>query len=525
MAVVQISKIQVRRGQKNNGIGIPQLSSAEFAWAVDTQELYIGNGSLAEGAPAVGNTMVLTEHTNILELASSYSFGGSNPSILRSVPRSLQTKLDEYVSILDFDDSGNIGDGSTDSVAAFEAAFEDLFSNTDPNLRKVLTVPNGHYVFSSALKIPSTAIIRGETTEGVILDIGINNIVFVTETGLELAAFTGVNRPNNIDISNLTIQRSTGGIVLTGIADSKFTGIKFKGEYELGDTVEDISTRDSAVYWENSLNDIKVDNISFNSCQFETTPLAIKCLQTVLLDTSVSFKDCTFFVNDVGVYVDGISTQGTNWTFDNCLFDEVANQAFLSTNGQGTLFRDCEFRDCGNGTGSAANPVVEIVSFGESTNNRLIDCKSNRHQAASLTEVSTTVGLAEAFNASLAAFNNRNHFDIYLSDSAKPLIALSAKNRYSYINYTLLLSTYTRAGKLTITVDENLSMVTITDEYQYSSPLVADPGGNIMTGFNFSAQLLDNNSDTEKDTILISYENPLATGASGTIDYSVSYGV
>ena len=44
MAVVQISRIQIRRGQKNLGSGLPQLASGEFGWAVDTQELYIGNG-------------------------------------------------------------------------------------------------------------------------------------------------------------------------------------------------------------------------------------------------------------------------------------------------------------------------------------------------------------------------------------------------------------------------------------------------------------------------------------------------
>ena len=46
MAVVQISKIQIRRGKKNSDSGVPQLSSAELAWAVDTQELFIGNGSV-----------------------------------------------------------------------------------------------------------------------------------------------------------------------------------------------------------------------------------------------------------------------------------------------------------------------------------------------------------------------------------------------------------------------------------------------------------------------------------------------
>ena len=65
MAVVQISRIQVRRGQKNIGSGIPQLASGEIGWAVDTREMYIGNGSVAEGSPSVGNTKILTEFDNL----------------------------------------------------------------------------------------------------------------------------------------------------------------------------------------------------------------------------------------------------------------------------------------------------------------------------------------------------------------------------------------------------------------------------------------------------------------------------
>ena len=49
MAVVQISRIQVRRGRANGGTGVPQLASGELAWAVDTQELFIGNGSVKIG--------------------------------------------------------------------------------------------------------------------------------------------------------------------------------------------------------------------------------------------------------------------------------------------------------------------------------------------------------------------------------------------------------------------------------------------------------------------------------------------
>lgn len=62
MAIVQISQIKHRRGLQEN---LPQLASAELGWSIDSRRLYIGNGTLAEGAPATGNTEVLTEYSNI----------------------------------------------------------------------------------------------------------------------------------------------------------------------------------------------------------------------------------------------------------------------------------------------------------------------------------------------------------------------------------------------------------------------------------------------------------------------------
>ena len=62
MAIVQISQIKHRRGTNEN---LPQLASAELGWSVDTQQLYIGNGTLIEGAPEVGNTEILTQYSPI----------------------------------------------------------------------------------------------------------------------------------------------------------------------------------------------------------------------------------------------------------------------------------------------------------------------------------------------------------------------------------------------------------------------------------------------------------------------------
>ena len=80
MAVIQISKIQVRRGLQEN---LPQLASGELGWSIDERRLYIGNGTLVEGAPTVGITEILTEYSadnNVANIALLQS----NVSILQS---------------------------------------------------------------------------------------------------------------------------------------------------------------------------------------------------------------------------------------------------------------------------------------------------------------------------------------------------------------------------------------------------------------------------------------------------------
>ena len=62
MAVIQISKIQVRRGLSQN---LPQLASGELGWSIDDRRLYIGNGTLTEGSPEIGNTEILTIYSPI----------------------------------------------------------------------------------------------------------------------------------------------------------------------------------------------------------------------------------------------------------------------------------------------------------------------------------------------------------------------------------------------------------------------------------------------------------------------------
>lgn len=532
MAVVQISKIQVRRGQKNSNSGVPQLSSAEFAWAVDSQELFIGNGSVLEGAPYTGNTKILTEHDNILQLAASYQFASDDTAISLSVPRSLQSKLDETVSVTDF---GAVGNGTTDCVAAFETAFTELFRNANSSYKKTLLIPNGEYLFLSDLTVPSHANLRGETQAGSILNMGSHNILFVTSTGLSLQDFISTNRPTNIQMENFSISRTTGQMSLSGVADSQFRSLKFQGQYVLGDATV-LSTVPAAVFWQNGLIGTRTTDLLFQECVFESHAVSVKCQQDPdPYDTVIKFQNCKFFVNDTAVFIDGVATQGNHWQLNDCEFQEVFNQAFRSTAGRGTLIQRSKFLNVGNGVNNSANPNDAMVYFGETAGNRVIAATSDRQQSQDSSPL-PLASFTEVFNSAGVDFVDKNFFQINLSDSFTPLAAFSAQNRYTFLTYCLKLGEHSRYGSLTLVIGGDLSPgsngsdVSIQDDFVYSPNTTLSPGGPTMTNFEFSVakssnSTLDDSTAAVIDTLILSYKNPLATGLTGNISFDVAYGV
>src|SRR6056300_1878922 len=132
MAVVQISRIQVRRGQSQQGSGVPQLASGEIGWAVDTRELYIGNGSVSEGAPAVGNTKILKQYDNLFSVADTYIYKDDAGTVATGgiggtdIQRTLQDRLDDRVSGRAF---GLTGETSQVATTRLQTAIDQLFIN------------------------------------------------------------------------------------------------------------------------------------------------------------------------------------------------------------------------------------------------------------------------------------------------------------------------------------------------------------------------------------------------------------
>lgn len=661
MGVIQISKIQQRRGRKLSDVGIPQLSAAEFAWAVDTQELFIGNGSIADGAPYVGNTKVITEHDNILQLAAGYTFAEPDPSISGSIARSLQGKLDETVSVLDF---GAVPDGSTDCTEAFHRAFDTLYTNVDDKYKKVLLIPNGNYLFFSDLKIPSRAILMGENNLETVLDIGNNSIVFVSSLGTEPGSFSSSDLPNRIKVANLTINHAQGQTEINSCQKCVFEKVRWTSNYVLGDiglvtenahgiynipivsqggrievsgpgvsttivqnfnttytitlnslisllTGDPVFSRDftasvfgtslkigskyptassssvqnsfsvgsqssgeagqvfslvpteffefsdgsenvsASVYWENRLFGTRTTEIEFLDCEFLSTKLAVECQHSkeplARFYSEVSFNRCRFFECETGIYFGGIAEQEIYWRVSDCHFEQIAKHAILSTNGRGMHVMRSRFKDCGVGTNTAQYPISSAVKFGEPYNNVIVDCTSNRHQAGAVVFNPDIPSVVEFENTSISSLIDRNYARIDRTDAPRVCAVFPAANRFIIIDYFLTLGTqirgkHSRIGRLVITIGDDLegtelddpnefgfpgeiSDVSLSDTYQYSPESASSTGGALMTNFEFSVELRDNDQDSGIETVVLNYVNPISTGADGTLSYSVTYGV
>ncbi len=137
---------------------------------------------------------------------------------------------------------------------------------------------------------------------------------------------------------------------------------------------------------------------------------------------------------------------------------------------------------------------------------------------------------------SSVSFNNDHYSAIYLSDTFSPLAVFSILSRYIIVDYTLTIGeyNYNRKGQLTIVVRDGVENtsdhVAIADNFTYSSSLITDQGGDMITSFEFNAELKDNDNTTgdstqSVDTVLLSYKNPNRFLGTGTISYNIRYGV
>ena len=280
MAVTQISRIQHRRGLEQD---LPQLASAELGWSIDTRQLYIGNGTLNEGAPIVGVTRILTEHdvadiTSNTSFFTNYTFVGNaagytaqtGPSALAPVIRSYQQKFDDIVNVRDF---GATGDGTTDDTAAINRAIQQIYkstvSPTEPKARRSIFFPGGTYLTSSPILIPPYARVVGDGIGSVIINQtqGNRSVANICDSAFQTGSSIGTSSailPQDIEISGIQFFNSNTSItspifVIDSASNVRIQSSKFKSNASAGFYPNLVSIATSAA---------TSRKIIFDSCQF-----------------------------------------------------------------------------------------------------------------------------------------------------------------------------------------------------------------------------------------------------------------
>lgn len=375
MAITQISRIQHRRGISTE---LPQLSSAEFGWSVDTRQLYIGNGTLDEGAPTVGNTEILTEYSDLLSIAQAYTLKGeeagytiqTNESASAPVSRSLQNKLDDFINVRDF---GAVGDGVTDDTAAINWALSQVYCITpaEPRVRRTVYFPAGnYYIAGDVIKVPPYARLQGDGAERTFIKQNDNTqdcVLKLTDSLQQVDAQIGANgatAPQWIDINDISIVNLTDNdsVWVRSATNVKFNRVNFTGALT---NVSTLGNNHTCVRLLTG-GGLPTNNVQFNSCKFSKSTYAIRSGSDANI-TNILVSGSAFETLHVGVSLaDGAATgdepKGVRLIANE--FVSVYSEAVDTRTTKNVISAYNYYRDVGNTMLGTGFPNAKVIVFG-----------------------------------------------------------------------------------------------------------------------------------------------------------------
>ena len=539
MAVIQISKMQVRRGQTAQ-TNFPQLSSGEFGWSIDQQQLFIGNGSVAEGAPAVGNTEIITaKNFNIFALQGQvYTYGstfGIEDGDPRVVNRSVVAKLDDIVSLNDF---GGIGNGVAYETLTIQNAID--YASTE---KKPLILPEGEFVITGTVYIPSYTELRGAGPGKTIIRNDSTATVFQTidkEGRLFDDMQNDQSSPNNVRINGITfisgLTNAQPIMRIDGLSDSIIEQCELVGNIA---TATSTSTLADAIVLR-SVGD-QTDNITVRNCKFDSLGAAIVSDYSI---SNINISENKFDTLDEGIMLGKTLLPGIDppmhVRISNNTFSRVNYQAIYAGSTSTAFATDINsknnyFSDVGNLSRGDAPEFqhTEVIRFGSYGNNSEGDTFERLEQMINISTkgdyiISSNTGTTRAkaivsgpavitpkspqvFNFSSGTGRGNPLLGFPLSDFR--FGALTSGQTVT-VNYTIIRSADNLVRRGTLNIIVIGTSATVTEEYTFT-------GTEVGTIF-FTAEVLParDPSNNPSTNLLIVYLR--TAGASGTIFYTFS---
>ena len=536
MPIVQISRIQHRRGKKTD---LPQLAAGELGWVVDDQRLYIGNGTVADGAPAVGNTEIMTSGSAAFTTALSYTYkgylGDSTPvgtGASGDVTRTLQATLDDYVSVKAF---GAVGDDSTADATAIQRALDELYSDTDQDdtrARRILFFPAGIYRISTALTIPPYAHLVGEGPDKTIIRNSGNNAVIVTEDddGQTYGSIGGssATTPTQIQIENMTFRNTVayGGASIDNATHVYFNKCKFQGSYASGGA----DASNSKGITVRSTTALPCSNIVFDQCQFTKFARLVDLSYDV---TNMRFSHCDFATSYYGAMVGESMDGSTNGLTKGPRGVHFAGSSWSDIGQQAIYVKPASGADSGVGPRN-------IVSYG----NWYAETVGNNFEGVqSINEVPVIQFDNDECTSILDFFERTSQRDTNFGDSTDPSntppevqgIGLHTKavKQITLANNTstatdsgiYLPGFYDKGVKISYKINRGTTyrtgILTISAAGEYASYNDDYEESNGDAGVTLSAKTSDGDSTAGNDTIRVQYTTTSSSSTDATMEYQV----
>ena len=524
MAIVQVSRITNRKGLTEN---LPQLAGAELGWCIDTRRLFIGNGTLQEGAPVVGNTEILTEFSDVLELAD-YTYedlavgyaAQTGPTTSDPIIRTIQAKLDDFASVRDF---GAVGDGTTDDTAAINRALFQLYCvQSNSQVRRALYFPAGTYRVTDTVLIPTYAKLVGEGADCsiILLDSGDSSVPFYVARTTDSLQQTGVNittngaiRPQNIEVSSMTFRTNdiTDIFLIEDAQQCYFDSVNFVGPLTQTSIISNLAGDNIAGVRFASTGSLITNQITFDKCKFHGLSYGIKTDEQI---NGITVSNSGFDTLYQGVVLGtGTPVNGgpTGFRTISNIFDVVYAEGVVydDVNLNATAYN--VFYNVGNEFGSG--PTGPVVSFGNDNNvsiNDLFersDAFANQFPRIAVTNTSSTVGGTQMQLGRYARENGRTAVLTDGSSNQTILTFSSSLIKAVSIDYTIVRDAVIRHGKMVIVAGSGDSAVDLQYSDDYTQ--AAD------TGIVLSA--------TESGGIVSFLYTSTSTGSDGTMTYSLAH--
>ena len=527
MAVVQISRIQVRRGQKNQGLGLPQLASGEIGWAIDTQELYIGNGSLTEGAPMLGNTKILTERDNIFQLGDAYNYKAEFPYIQTGpapaspTARSLQARLDDRVSIRGF---GLSGDPLEDATEPFQRAIDQLFihpaTKGDKRSSVELIIEPGVYVIHQTIYLPPFATLIGAGADKTVIQFEGTGPVFQTVNELSQpgipaidevsvdSATTYNNQPRHITVSGMTLTHANNGIGLhlSSCSYSIFEDLNIRGSWSIGDPINSIDhgvmPTSTGILLDSLSQVVRTHHNKITNCNISNWSYGIGGNQNITENVIDGCELSTLGKGVVfGVQLNGDNEIPANNIISNSSFNNIHSQGIRIANGKNNLSHNNTFIGVGNYGGNEYLSVTPVIEFDVITNESVNDYfNRTKLLREEFTVESTYVAEVKGNVNHSSGFTDESM--IYTSSTPQQILRFPAEQNQSYVlDYYMFNQSYDlqRTGQLVVACDKTgADKVYISDSYDQ----VGDVQYETITGYlnydiHFSGEFVNDGTATE----------------------------